>query len=148
MKQRPQICDIVTVDCEPKDSFFREYNGALTRWRVSGFLKQLPTPTLESLKAECKDGFVAEFIWENISEQIQAGTYKPRMTWSLEHEATHVCLAGIAGATVEIEHCNVVGRVKWPQKLINEEVEKVKNWAGRANSKAFTPRLRGFKLID
>lgn len=132
MKQRPKICDIVTVDCAPDDRFFRQYNGDLTRWRVSGFLKQLPIPTLESLKAEYAeyaDDFVAEFIWQAISKEIQAGTYKPRKVWSLEDEATHVSIVGVAGATVEIERCNVVGRVSWTQNRIEEEIENVKHRA-------------------
>lgn len=88
------------------------------RYRVSGWLRAAPPPTLDP------DDFIGKILFESCPELRDASDgQRKRMQFCLREEATHLSLSGICGAIAPIEMCKVTGMVDWKPELLEQERE-------------------------
>lgn len=79
------------------------------RYRVSGWIRVAPEPTLDP------DDFIGQILFEACQEiRDKRDGQKKRMQFCLREEATHLSLSGICGAIAPVELCKVTGKVGWP----------------------------------
>lgn len=116
----PKIGDIVTVRQGVNDPFFYELDGKPSRWRVSGYLRMVVPPPLDPTDP------MTPVLESALGEYLT----KPRTYWCTREEAEFLSLVGVAGATVKVADCIVVGRVSWPADLIQSEESSATRRAG------------------
>lgn len=85
------------------------------RYRVTAWIREAPPPVVEP------GDFIGELLYESSREFRDAADGKhKRMQFCLREEATHLSLTGVGGAIAPIELCSIIGKVEWPQNLLDD----------------------------
>ena len=96
----PNIGDLVEYGPSAWDLTGRGH----TTYRVSGWMREAPL---------------------NVPGREGGTTIKgKKMQWCVRQEATHLSLAGIAGAVAPVGECKVVGQVDWPADILDQEEKR------------------------
>ena len=102
------LCDVVEVLTD--DHHFRDYNGKLTRWRVTGYLKTAIRPKAPNL--------LAEFLFHS---SRGLGPDNQRLQWCTKEDAEYVALYSGCGSIARVTDCRKVGRVSWSGFLVADQ---------------------------
>ncbi len=85
------------------------------RYRVTAWIREAPPPTFDPEDA------LDQILYESSREFRDAvDGVKKRMQFCLREEATHLSLTGVGGAIAPIALCTVIGKVEWPQNLLDD----------------------------
>lgn len=107
------------------------FNTGPEKYRVTAWMRVAPTPVFHP------DDFIGQILFEACQEIRDARDGgKKRMQFCLQEEATHLSLAGIAGAIAPIELCKVTGMVDWPADQIEKGRKKARR-LGEAHEMIF-----------
>lgn len=83
-------------------------------YRVDAWMRAAPAPKIAS-----RD-FLGKLLFESCREfKDAADGENKRLQFCLREEATHLALAGVAGAIAPIAHCKVVGKVDWSEEQLS-----------------------------
>lgn len=89
------------------------FGTAPGEYRVTGWMRAAPLPEFSP------EDFLGKILFEACQKIHDAKDgVQRRMQFCLRDEATHVSLAGIAGAIAPIGMCKVTGMVDWPEDQI------------------------------
>lgn len=135
-------CD--TTGVPPVGALF-DWDGG--RWRVTGWLRELPEPTFDDVD----EPWIREFLLEIRAETVARET-APRMSWNevagrwtfwaqlepnkrwewvARESATHVSGAGTCGCIAPVAEITVTGMVDWPDELLEDAERRARMHIGQ-----------------
>lgn len=103
-----------------------EHDG--NSYRVDGWCKVAPRPAKPKW-GDPHQQFMRDILTEILydASNLYDGN---RLQWCIREEATYVALVGVAGAIVKVEDCNVTGRVRWTEDVIEEHRQQALAFVG------------------
>lgn len=109
-----------------------EYKGV--RYRAEYFKKKVYS-TLHLKQSYPEEDIIKHIAWESVREsyleRLSQGlpcNKKYKFVHCSKEEATHVQLYGLTYPIAPIEECTFVEKINWPQKLIEEGIERANRY--------------------